>query len=405
MTLSKEIDEKEKIRASCLASCIYFLCMPFSIVPFLNAFSLLKLISLGIGGFLLVTMFLGKHRICLHKVHFWTVMYLLYSVTSLLFSRTHSAMETLRGMAQVYLISILMSMRVYNQREKRLLENVWLLTGFICIILGLTCTQEMGAEGRTSLKILGGWEDPNQFCAYFILPALFAAKRIITPHQKGKFLFVCYEVLLFYVLLKSGSRGGLLAVGVPILFYILVGTKGIQIKIIAVISVGLAVVLFTTVLSPLLPESITQRYSLERIEEDRGSNRLDLWEAIVSSVEQKPAILIHGGGLLYTENILTKTTYDNTVAHNQWLQVLADQGMIGVLLFLAQILAAFFYNWKNKKELASAVVGIVVLSMSLTLYTFKPYLNIILMASMTYEDDIQGESVVLHHERKEKCNA
>ncbi len=405
MALSKEIDKKEKIRASCLASCIYFLCMPFSIVPFLNDFSLLKLISLGIGGFLLVTMFLGKHRICLHKVHFWTMMYLLYSVTSLLFSRTNGAMETLRGMAQVYLISILMSMRVYNQREKRLLENVWLLTGFICIILGLTCTQEMGDEGRTSLKILGGWEDPNQFCAYFILPALFAAKRVITPHQKGKFFFVCYEVLLFYVLLKSGSRGGLLAVGVPILFYILVGTKGIQIKIISVISVGLAVVLFTTVLSPLLPESITQRYSLERIEEDRGSNRLDLWEAIVSSVEQNPAILIHGGGLLYTENILTKTTYDNTVAHNQWLQVLADQGIIGVLLFLAQILSAFFYNWKNKKELASAVVGIVVLSMSLTLYTFKPYLNIILMASMTYEDDIQGESVVLHHERKEKCNA
>ena len=405
MALSKEIDKKEKIRASCLASCIYFLCMPFSIVPFLNDFSLLKLISLGIGGFLLVTMFLGKHRICLHKVHFWTMMYLLYSVTSLLFSRTNGAMETLRGMAQVYLISILMSMRVYNQREKRLLENVWLLTGFICIILGLTCTQEMGDEGRTSLKILGGWEDPNQFCSYFILPALFAAKRVITPHQKGKFFFVCYEVLLFYVLLKSGSRGGLLAVGVPILFYILVGTKGIQIKIISVISVGLAVVLFTTVLSPLLPESITQRYSLERIEEDRGSNRLDLWEAIVSSVEQNPAILIHGGGLLYTENILTKTTYDNTVAHNQWLQVLADQGIIGVLLFLAQILSAFFYNWKNKKELASAVVGIVVLSMSLTLYTFKPYLNIILMASMTYEDDIQGESVVLHHERKEKCNA
>lgn len=384
---------KEKIRLDCLLTCLYFLCMPFSIVPFIgDDFSLLKLVSLGTGAVLLITMFLGKQRLSFNMVHFWTIFYMLYTVFTFLIDSDQVAIETFWSMFQIYLIIILISIRVYNKREKRLIENVWLIIGFICIILGATSSSTVGEEGRTTLTILGATEDPNQFCAYFILPALYAMKRIITPHERKKIFFIIYEVAVVYVLFRSGSRGGLLSVAAPLIYYVLTATKGIKVKIISVVSLALAAVIFMTVVYPLLPDSVIERYSIQRVEEDRGTHRLDLWEYILSDVTQDKRLLICGGGMQYTAKILKKTIYDNAVAHNQWVQVLADQGLIGVALFFSQIMAAFIRNVKHKKELSASMIGVVVLSMSLTIYTFKPYLNIVLMASTTYEDEIEYES-------------
>ena len=77
--------------------------------------------------------------------------------------------------------------------------------------------------------------------------------------------------------------------------------------------------------------------------------------------------------------------HDNVgAAHNQFLQILTDQGAIGLMMFFALICVCFFRNWRKEPYYACAFIAVMAFSMSLTLYVFKPYINIIIMCAMNF---------------------
>ncbi len=381
------------ISIDCLAACMYFLCMPFTIVstPF---GSVLKLLTVPVVAVLGAKLFLGETKsIRLNTVHLLYGAYIIFTFFQLLYFRDERAVQSTGEMLQTFLVFLLISMRIYNRYEQELMETCWIIVGFICILLCLYSDDTL--DGRTVIVIFGSYEDPNQFSAYFTLPVMICLKRII-ERRKLLPLYVAEIILIIYSILTMGSRGGLIGIVVGIAFFMIIGARGVKAKV-GIIIVGiLCTVLVVTVVFPLLPQNIQERFTVENVIESRGTGRFDIWEFCIDYTTESPSRIILGSGLLSTYSIFPEhREVDNFVAHNQVIQSFFDQGVIGLSLYLAYIMACIFRNIKKNPYYSSAMVSMFAFSMSLTMYVFKPYINVIMMCALNIEGNTEsGENAL-----------
>ena len=396
----------EHISLECIMASLYFICLPFTVVttPF---GSLLKLVTIPIIAVLSVRMLMGKSDLSFNYIHFLYTMYILYTVSMLFVRADETAFVNTKDMILGIFMLLLISMKIYNKRELEFMETAWLLMGIYCIIAGLSSKEVVSEyESRAVIRVLGFEEDQNQFCAYFIMPVIISVKRFT---EKRK-LFPVYAVIIalsFYVILKTGSRGGLIGVFVGVMAYIVIGIKSIPTKIIVTVLSILAIIAFITVVIPMLPEDVAMRFSVEAVEKDGGSGRFDIWKYLVEYSAQEPTRLIRGSGILSTYDIMHAAGFKNGVAHNAYIQILNDEGIIGLLLFTAVICGCVLRNIGRKPLYACAFIALLAFSMSLTFYVFKPYLNVMMMCAVSVYGELPEDSLktMKNIETEEKINA
>lgn len=381
------------ISIDCMAACLYFLCMPYTIVttPF---GSLLKVITFPVTAVLLVKLFLGKTKpLRFNSVHLVYSLYIVISFCGLLMLRIPESVTCVKDMMLSYVVIMLVTMRTYNKYEQELIDSTWIAVGVICIWLCLASNNMINEfENRTVIYIFGFTEDPNQFCAYYIMPTMVAIKRTVEK-RKTMPLYIIMIILTLYAILKTGSRGGLLGVLLGIFCFIVVGTKSIKAKIGITFAAILAGILVVTVIFPMLPEDIQDRFTVENVAANGGSGRTEIWEYLIKYTVETPGRMIHGSGMLSTYPILEANkgageVFDHArVAHNQLVQVFTDQGLIGLLGFMTLIIVCIFRNKKKEPYITASFVSVISFAMSLTMYVFKPYLNIIMMCAMNFTDE------------------
>lgn len=398
-----KIAEKLKMYISntsidCLAVCLYFLCLPFTIVttPF---GSLLKLITFPVSAVLAAKLFLGNVKpLCFNCVHFVYSLYIIITFCGLLTLREEVTVTTTKDMLLAYTVFALVSVRVYNGCEHELIDSTWIIVGIMCTWLCLTSKQMVNEfENRTVINIFGFSEDPNQFCAYYIVPAMVSVKRMLEKRKTAP-LYAILIVLMLYGVLKTGSRGGLVGILAGIFCFMMIGTKNIRMKIGFAAGGLITAVLFATVLFPLLPTDIQERFSVESVEESGGSGRTEIWQYLIEYTGEKPERIIRGSGLLSTYPIMEANKNKGgafghgRVAHNQYIQVFTDQGVLGLSVFLILICVCIFRNIKREPYISASFISVMAFSVSLTMYVFKPYINILMMCAMTFSDTGREEN-------------
>jgi len=380
-------NKNNQISLDCFMACLYFVCLPLTVIT-TPLGSMLKVVTMPTVAVLSVRLFMGKSRLAFNYIHTAYIIYVLYTVFQLLYYQSENSITTTRDMVLGLLTFLLISMRIYNQREKEFIENTWIIVGIICIIATLTSNEVVSeVEERAVIKVFGYEEDQNQFCSYFIMPILICVKRII---EKRKLLpaYIAMILLIIYSILKTGSRGGLIGIVLGICAYIAIGIKNIKTKISIFISGILLACVVAFVIFPLLPDTVTERYSVERVAEDKGSGRFEIWEYLLKYTFDKPERIIRGSGLLSSYDILYKApdkTFRNGVAHNTFVQIFSDQGLIGLLLFSVVMLSCLMRPFGTDKIYSCAFFALMAFSMSLTFYVFKPYLNIMMMCAMSFK--------------------
>lgn len=162
------------------------------------------------------------------------------------------------------------------------------------------------------------------------------------PRDK-RLLYVTAIGLMGIALLLSGSRGGLVALLAEIFFLIILTTKTRGYGQIA-LKIGLAVALFATIVvgSVLIGgESSLTRFAETATSADITTNRTHIWNVTLSVIKNNPLL---GAGLGAFPQVYT--TFDTLngmerveQAHNDYLQILADAGIVGLLI------GAFFVFW------------------------------------------------------------
>ncbi len=384
---------------------MYFICLPLTIIT-TPLGSMLKVVTMPTVAVLSVRLLMGKSKISFNYVHLTYFFYVLYTVIQLATYSSEEATTTTRDMVLGFLTFILISVRIYNEREIEIIEWAWILVGVICVIVAFTSNEVVSEiEERAVIKIFGFEEDQNQFCSYLIMPILICIKRIV---QKRK-LMPIYVVMLFlimYSILKTGSRGGMIGIIAGAGVYIMVGIKSIRTRVAIGVSAIVIAIITVTVIFPLLPESVQERYSVEQVAKDKGSGRFDIWEYLLEYTFEKPERIIFGSGVLSSYEILTNApkTFHNGVAHNTFIQVFSDQGILGLLLFILVMISCFMKPRNIDKLYGCAFLALMAFSMSLTFYVFKPYLNIMMMCAISIKGRLPEDKLKKISERRSALN-
>ena len=109
---------------------------------------------------------------------------------------------------------------------------------------------------------------------------------------------------------------------------------------------------------------------------------------MVKAIITEPDKLLFGRGIRTVHRFLRDGAWREAAAHNQLLQVLYNQGLVGLISFLALTGISFFRCIKRRKTVAIAIIGMMAISMSLTFnQTTRTFWNLIAYAAFAFPDN------------------
>jgi O-antigen ligase len=255
----------------------------------------------------------------------------------------------------VHLIALLIffaAMLAYIDNAKRLRKIVLVITifGFLYAFYSilqavLSPTRIYGIYEPRFATPFGSFVNRHNFAAFMEMSLAVPLGLIFAgavPRDK-RLLYVTAIGLMGIALLLSGSRGGLVALLAEIFFLIILTTKTRGYGQIA-LKVGLAVALFVTIVvgSVLIGgESSLTRFAETAATGNITTNRTHIWTVTFEVIKNNP---LFGAGLgafpqAYTVFDTLNGTERVEQAHNDYLQILADAGIVGL------IIGAFFVFW------------------------------------------------------------
>lgn len=189
-----------------------------------------------------------------------------------------------------------------------------------------------------ALSPFGSFVNRHNFAAYMEMALAVPLGLIFTGaiSKDKRLLYITAVALMGVSLLLSGSRGGLVAFLAEIIFLVLL-TTGTKSRSNLALKLGLAVLLFIAVVGGAI--FVGGDTSLTRVAEtaatsDVTTGRSNIWRVTLEVIR---ANLPFGAGLgafgvAYTPHDTMSGLERVEQAHNDYLQVLADAGLVGLLI-------------------------------------------------------------------------
>ncbi|HEY9202184.1 MAG TPA: O-antigen ligase family protein [Gammaproteobacteria bacterium] len=198
----------------------------------------------------------------------------------------------------------------------------------------------------------GAFAEPNQFAAYLAAFVPLVLAFIFTSTKKvKKIIYTIVLVLTIFVLLLTGSRGGLVSLAASIgVYYVLHSKQPIMksifnlVGVYSVAFVGLVLIFF------LLPENTASGLMLkisgefvENSNTDYTSGRLSIWTRALEAFIYSP---IFGTGWQ------TFIPLFGANSHSDYILFLVTTGVVGLGLFLSIFYAMFkeVMKWRSKDD-------------------------------------------------------
>ena len=372
-----------QISPHCILACLYFLLLPTTIAVNSAGNSILKLATVPIGGFFLLTLFLSNRKLHINCVHLALLVYTLSAISTLFVDASAVSMAYVTGYVLNAAIYICLTVISYNEAELELMEKIQIL--LLVILNAITLFSKGTDDNRTTLMIMGQTCDPNEFVGYFVFPLAVALKKLVS----GKY-FPGYLLLIavsLYCIFLSGSRGGFLAIAVTIACFAILYPSD-NTKRFLLLAGGFVLLLGSwALLKPLMPENVINRMNVDSVIESGGSGRTAIWKSMLQTIMKEPDKLLFGRGIRAIHRFLRGRIWVELMAHNHLLQITYNQGLVGLISFLMLTGISFFRCIKRRKTVAIAILGMMALSVSLTFnQTTRAFWNLIAYAAFVFPD-------------------
>lgn len=236
------------------------------------------------------------------------------------------------------LFSCLAVLTVRDVEKGRLdLVESWVATA---TATACVATFEIAVRGGSEVRFTAGFDNPNLLGLYLVVSLGLA---VVWRMLLGKGLIGLEMMPMFFGILSTGSRGSLAAAATFVLLLpFLAGARG---KALASFTTAAAVMLSTAII-------LLQRddiFVLQRItspggslaEDDRGA----LWALAVDLWHQWPIVGIGLGQFAQISQQYTGASLDYN-AHNTYLSVLVETGLIGAVLFFSLLMMVIIrFTW------------------------------------------------------------
>jgi O-antigen ligase len=280
--------------------------------------------------------------------------------------------ESFRFLQGIILVFVVFS-AIAQARDIRLLVIGFVGGAMLAAVLGLTSPPPTANGARIS----GGFDDPNELAAVVVPGMMLAGFAFLAFRSRPeRWAFAFCVPILGLALLRADSQGGLVALAVGAVAAAVFGgpaRKAIVPVVTALLVIG---VINYTVFRPA--SALTEG----------GASREDLWKVALRVAEDHPFTGVGAGGFTQVEPTyaissvsllrvdLVSKAYP---AHNTYLTVLADYGLVGLSLFVALLClalslgvrAAWAFARAGRRELELLSRGVVVAVVAMmTAYTF-----------------------------------
>lgn len=181
-----------------------------------------------------------------------------------------------------------------------------------------------------AVRIYSVFTNPNIFAEYLvILTPLAVGTMWYTKSMKKKLTFIIGVGVLLLALLMTMSRGGWLGIFVAAFVFVLIVDKRLLVLAIPIVLIAV----------PFLPKSILQRFiSIGSNVDSSILYRTKIYQITANIIKDN---FINGVGFGYIPFKQVYETYIRTMpiyhAHNTFLEIFAEGGIIGLLVFLILI--------------------------------------------------------------------
>ena len=340
---------------------LYIVLSPLNIISVSFGWSIMKYITLAIM-FIYILLGLSDIKITKSFPKATWILYILYVCFTLLWSQNIDRSFTIvLGKVETALFALLLINDSINKKTQKHLESAFLISGSFIIAFVLF----FGSLDATSRIVINGTNvlaDGNEINTYLIMPIVVCFKRLFRKNKTGLLALAFYLAIIIaslYVCLLTGSRSGLIsllvAIGLSIALFNKLKIKQIVLCIVALAAIYLFVVY---VALPSLPTEMLQRYSIESIVIDKGSERLMIWEIQWNYLINNPTSMVIGYGMGGINEF-------QRASHNVFLQEIVCGGFVGLFLFSLFLFSIIKHSLRQHNLVA--VIGIL---SSLTIYLF-----------------------------------
>lgn len=188
-------------------------------------------------------------------------------------------------------------------------------------------------------RFAAGGADPNSHAMTLAL-ALPIAWYMATTHPRPLLRLVCrgYLPVALFAVALTGSRGGLITSMVGLLIIPLTMTNmspGRMVAAIAILAISGALAV------TYVPDTLVERFAStgESVQSLSFGGRFKLWTAGMHAWNEKP--LMGYGTSAFKSAVYAELGDLTQVAHNSFVSILVEEGLIGLLLYLGMLVAAF----------------------------------------------------------------
>jgi len=285
------------------------------------------------------------------------------------------------------------------KRKIRLLLNIFAFTTFLfivtCFIYALIRSLDLEHAAITFnphpaeypwLNYFYGsyfaiFQHPSYLSMYALLSAFIAFESFLKKSDST--LYSYFWLLAGIILLASvyllSSRAAILASIIIVPIYLIHKFIQRDLKKIGLIGVGLCIILLFTIFTtnPRFKSLLKNESGKELIDKTRNEARISLWESAYSIIRDN---LLIGVGTGDIQNELNKvyvrsdndelTKVENLNTHNQFLEITAENGIIGLILFLAIFVIIIFISIRGRNLIYLVFIAIVFFS-----FLFETMLN------------------------------
>jgi O-antigen ligase len=233
----------------------------------------------------------------------------------------------------------------YTDSVRRLKKLVWLITifgfvySFYAILQAVLSPDKIyGLYDATMKNAFGSFVNRHNFAAYveMTIAVPLGLMFVGAVEKDRRLLFITAIGLMGVALILSGSRGGLVALLAEV-FFLVILTTGTKNYNQFVLKIGLAVALvLTIVIGSILVggESSLTRFSETVGSDNMTSGRTEIWYVTLQIIKNHMPFGVGIGA--YSVAYTPYDTYNGLArveqAHNDYLQVLTDAGLVGLVI-------------------------------------------------------------------------
>ncbi|HET9420022.1 MAG TPA: O-antigen ligase family protein, partial [Nocardioides sp.] len=194
-------------------------------------------------------------------------------------------------------------------------------------------------------RVVGPIADANDL-AFFLVAAVPLA-LVLRARSSRSWLYDFALVLTLAAILGTLSRGALVGLGAMLVVAVVVRIITLRTAALILVPVVTAGAILVGAFSDLIEVSLERKAA---VADQNVSERLDLWNAAGAMARDSPLIGQGPGSYSlyhqdYVEELPVDVTHRLDVAHNTYLEVLAELGMLGLLALLVLLLIALWSAW------------------------------------------------------------